>query len=76
MRTFNAPVDSTLNQNLLGFAMGSYGASYSSSSSWEFSLLGHSSGFAKTVCLSAFSGSYSKATPQVGFHFACSFPNP
>ena len=28
------------------------------------------------MCLRALSGSYSKATPAVGHHLACSFPNP
>ena len=36
----------------------------------------HSSGFGYVVCLSELSGSYSKATPAVGFHLACSLPNP
>lgn len=36
----------------------------------------HSSGRGYTVCLRALSGSYSKDTPAVGFHLACSFPNP
>jgi hypothetical protein len=41
-----------------------------------YSLLGHSSGFGKSVCLIELSGSYSKHTPAVGFHFACSLPKP
>lgn len=36
----------------------------------------HSSGRGYTVCLRALSGSYSKDTPAVGFHLACSFPKP
>lgn len=36
----------------------------------------HSSGLGYTVCLRALSGSYSKATPAVGFHLACSLPKP
>ena len=36
----------------------------------------HSSGLGYVVCRRALSGSYSKATPQVGFHLACSFANP
>ena len=46
------------------------------SSRVEYSLLGHSSGFGRSVCLRELSGSYSKATLLVGFHLACSFPNP
>lgn len=69
------PVDSTHIQNLFGLVRGRYGASFPSGSD-AYSLFGHSSGFAKKVCLSALSGSYSNATPQVGFHFACSLPNP
>ena len=47
-----------------------------SSSSSENSDFGHSSGLGYKVCLSALSGSYSKQTPAVGFHFACSFAMP
>ena len=47
-----------------------------SSSSSEYSLLGHSSGLGNKVWRRALSGSYSNATPAVGFHFACSLPNP
>ena len=36
----------------------------------------HSLGKGYVVCLSALSGSYSKATPAVGFHLACSFEMP
>ena len=36
----------------------------------------HSFGRGYVVCLSALSGSYSKATPAVGFHLACSFEMP
>lgn len=36
----------------------------------------HSSGRGYTVCRRALSGSYSKDTPAVGFHLACSLPKP
>ena len=36
----------------------------------------HSSGLGYVVCLKALSGSYSNATPAVGFHLACSLAKP
>ena len=36
----------------------------------------HSSGLGNVVCRSALSGSYSKGTPAVGFHLACSLAKP
>lgn len=47
-----------------------------SSSSSVCSLFGHSSGFGNKVCRIELSGSYSKQTPAVGFHLACSLPKP
>lgn len=47
-----------------------------SSSNSEYSLFCHSSGLGNKVCRNALSGSYSKPTLAVGFHLACSFPNP
>lgn len=36
----------------------------------------HSSGLGYVVCLRELSGSYSNATPAVGFHLACSLAKP
>lgn len=43
---------------------------------WQNLNTNHSSGLGYVVCLKELSGSYSNATPAVGFHLACSLAKP
>ena len=43
---------------------------------WKNLNTNHSSGLGYVVCLKELSGSYSNATPAVGFHLACSLAKP